>query len=111
LAPTNRRQKQKRTALRNELLGIAKSPFDLSDELNEDEQQEIRLLAALVGRIYLPADKRSGHREADVVLPTAHIMRIAKQWWLQGLRVHPELAKIAVVIEDGNPRIVEVKRD
>ena len=106
---TNRRQKQKRTAeLRAELAGKMTNPFGFDETLPEEAQEEIKHLAALIARIYVP--KQNPFPEVDIVF-MGPVARVATQWWKQGMRVHPELAKVAVVIEDGKPKNVEVNND
>ncbi|MGW2096083.1 hypothetical protein [Promicromonospora sukumoe] len=109
MSSTNRRYKQRRTAqLRAEMEGRLANPFGFDETLSPDEQEEIKHLAALIARIHVPAQKP--FPEVDLVF-TGPVARIATQWWKQGLRVHPELAKVAVVVdEQGAVKNVEVNR-
>ena len=109
MSSTNRRHKQRRTALlREEMEGRLKNPFGFDDSLSPAEQEEIKHLAALIARIYVPEEKP--FPEVDIVF-TGPVARIATQWWKQGMRVHPELAQVAVVIdENGTAKNVEVDR-
>lgn len=105
----NRRQKQRRTAdLRAEMDGRLSNPFGFDESLSESEQEEVRHIAALLARIHVP--KQPPFPEVDLVF-TGPVARIAKQWWLQGLRVHPELARVAVVVEGDTVKNVEVPRE
>lgn len=106
----NRRYKQRRTEqLRQEMEGRLANPFGFDETLSEAEQEEIKHLAALIARIYVPAQKP--FPEVDIVFK-GPVARIATQWWKQGMRVHPELATVAVVIDEmsGAAKNVEVDR-
>lgn len=107
--PKNRRYKQQRTAqLRAEMDGKLANPFGFDESLSPSEQEEIKHLAALIARIYVPEQRP--FPEVDIVF-TGPVARIATQWWKQGMRVHPELAQVAVVVgADGKAKNVEVSR-
>ena len=109
MSQPNRRHKQRRTALlKEEMEGRAKNPFGFDETFTEAEQEEIKHLAALIARIYVPEQKP--FPEVDIVF-TGPVARIATQWWKQGMRVHPELAQVAVVVDtNGSAKNVEVNR-
>ncbi|TSD48593.1 hypothetical protein FFI94_022280 [Rhodococcus sp. KBS0724] len=108
MSQPNRRYKQRRTALlREEMEGRLQNPFGFDETLTPAEQEEIKHLAALIARIYVPEQRP--FPEVDIVF-TGPVARIATQWWKQGLRVVPEKARVAVVVENGKAKNVEVDR-
>lgn len=109
MSQPNRRHKQRRTAqLREEMDGRLKNPFGFDETFSPAEQEEIKHLAALVSRIYVPEQRP--FPEVDIVF-TGPVARIATQWWKQGLRVVPDKAVVAVVVdENGKAKNVEVSR-
>ena len=108
MSQPNRRHKQRQTALlREEMEGRLANPFGFDETFTPEAQEEIKHLAALVSRIHVPEQRP--FPEVDIVF-TGPVARIATQWWKQGLRVHPELAQVAVVVENGKAKNVEVDR-